>query len=427
MSSKIDELQGKLDETTKQALALKDQAKDGVFSGEQMQDAERLLGTVKDLTGQLRKAKGDERIIADLDALAAGAGDLGEVEGILSEEDLNSLTKRQPVRSRKSWGQQFTEAEPYKAFAKQFDGREVPASMHVDLPAVEMKAILTDSGVGAALLSPDERGLIDYGPYQRPLVLRDLISNGRTSSNSVRYARITGWTNAAAGVHEASTATGTGTSGGVKPQSDIQTTAFTATVVTIAHWFAASKQSLSDVPLLRTLIDQFGRYGLAEEEEDQIIGGTGVANDQLDGFRLASGIQTQAFSTTIADSIRKAITKVQVNGQANPNGVLMNPADAEAVDLAKDSQLRYFGNGPFGLGPNTLWGLPRVVSQAVPAQKAYVADFRTILFLVRMDPTVAITDSHSDYFVRNLIAILFEERAANLIFRPSAICEVTTS
>jgi hypothetical protein len=29
----------------------------------------------------------------------------------------------------------------------------------------------------------------------------------------------------------------------------------------------------------------------------------------------------------------------------------MNPADVEVVDLAQDANDRYYGNGPFSLGP----------------------------------------------------------------------------
>lgn len=33
-------------------------------------------------------------------------------------------------------------------------------------------------------------------------------------------------------------------------------------------------------------------------------------------------------------------------------------------------------NGPFGAGPTTIWDLPRVVTEAVPAGQAIAADWR---------------------------------------------------
>jgi hypothetical protein len=36
-----------------------------------------------------------------------------------------------------------------------------------------------------------------------------------------------------------------------------------------------------------------------------------------------------------------------------------------------------------------------------------------------------VSDSHSDYFIKNLLAILAEIRAALVVFRASAFCEVT--
>jgi hypothetical protein len=42
-----------------------------------------------------------------------------------------------------------------------------------------------------------------------------------------------------------------------------------------------------------------------------------------------------------------------------------------------------------------------------------------------MDAQIYTTDSHSDYFIRNLFVILAEERVALVVFRPSAFAKVT--
>lgn len=438
MSVKLDELRGELAAQVKEADVLKAAAHDREFTPEETAKANGVLTEVKRLKGEMDAAAKADGLRSAIDALDIVTDD----DGPITEADVKALNERMktapagaPVR-QKGWGEQFTESEQFKPFREKFEGKDISAQARIDVPRVGMKVNpFTDAGAsqGVPLLAPDQRGLIDMGPFQRPLVLRDLVSNGRTAQTSVRYARITGFTNAAAGVHEAVTVTGTNPAGGLKPQSDMAVTAFTATVVTIAHWFAASKQSLSDIPLLRSLIDNYGRYGLSEEEEDEMIAGTGAANDQLDGFNTVSGMQTQAFDTDIFKSVRKGITKIRKNGQARPNGVLLNLEDEESIDLYRLNQGggantgAWVGNGPFRTGPNSLWGLPVVSTPATPAGKAYVADFRTILFLMHEDPSVAVTDSHADYFVRNLIALLFEERATQLIIRPTAICEVATA
>lgn len=358
----------------------------------------------------------------------------GSEETVITEDSIKGVRSEHKAKERRTWGEAFTGSEEYQGAIKSLGGREASQNSRIHIGPVDTKAIFTGGSAtqGAPLINPDQQGLVDEGPLKRPLALRDLITVGRTSSDAVRYARVTGFTNAATGVHEASTATGTNAAGGLKPQSDVATQTATANVVTIAHWFAVTKQALADAPYVRTLIDSFGRYGLQEEEEDQIIAGTGAANDQLVGFNTVSGMQTQAFDTDIFKTVRKAKTLIRKIGRATATGVLMNLEDEETIDLYRLNQGggagtgSWVGNGPFRTGPNTLWGLPIVSTDAVPASKCYVADFRTIVLLVRQDAQMTMTDSHADYFVRNLVAMLFEERATSLVMRPKAIVECAT-
>ena len=41
-----------------------------------------------------------------------------------------------------------------------------------------------------------------------------------------------------------------------------------------------------------------------------------------------------------------------------------------------------------------------------------------------MDATIYTTDSHADYFIRNIFVILAEERVALPVFRPAAFASV---
>jgi hypothetical protein len=43
----------------------------------------------------------------------------------------------------------------------------------------------------------------------------------------------------------------------------------------------------------------------------------------------------------------------------------------------------------------------------------------------RMQAALYTTDSHSDFFIRNILVILAEERLALTVFRPAAFVEVT--
>lgn len=321
---------------------------------------------------------------------------------------------------RKSVGQQFTEDfQEFKDWREAIAPHgDIPETMRVgNSPAMHFKALITGASVtsAGAMVRRDYAGLVEL-PF-RPLMLRDLITIGTTGSDLIEYPRVTGYTNAAAAVAEATASSG---GSGAKPESNIALEKVTTSVKTIAHWIAASKRALSDAGQIRTLIDNFLDYGLEEELEDQIISGDGVG-ENFTGITGTTGITEQAWSTNILTTTRKARTKVKVTGRANATGYLLHPTDWETIDLLQDNEGRYYYGGPSILGNPRLWGLPVVESEAQPVGFGWCADFRTIVLWDREQATVRVSDSHSDFFVRNLVAILAELRAALGVFRPAAL------
>ena len=76
--------------------------------------------------------------------------------------------------------------------------------------------------------------------------------------------------------------------------------------------------------------------------------------------------------------------------------------------------------------PNTLWGLPRVESESVPVGHAIVGAFKVGgTVFQREGTTIFASDSHADFFVRNLVAVLAEERLGLAVFFPAAFCYTT--
>src|SRR5690606_37334688 len=103
---------------------------------------------------------------------------------------------------------------------------------------------------------------------------------------------------------------------GGKPQSNITFEADSAPIVTIAHWVPASKQVLSDVPMLQSYVDGRLRYGLKFKEEAQLLKGSGVSLN-IDGiYTQASsyanpGVAVQA--ETRIDRLRLALLQVELS------------------------------------------------------------------------------------------------------------------
>jgi len=60
----------------------------------------------------------------------------------------------------------------------------------------------------------------------------------------------------------------------------------------------------------------------------------------------------------------------------------------------------------------------------VPAGVALVGDFRRAVLWDREQANITITDSHDNFFIRNMVAILAEERVAFGVIRPAAFVEI---
>jgi HK97 family phage major capsid protein len=279
---------------------------------------------------------------------------------------------------------------------------------------------------GGALVTPQYLPGVLPLP-QRPLTIRDLLSQDTTDSDTLSYARQTAFDSAAAPVAQA-----TSLATGLKPQSSIGWTRVTTPIESIATWMAATRRQLADAGQTRSLIDNQLTLMLKLVEEDQLLNGNGTSPN-LRGILATSGVQTLVLTAVAAapfinfDGLRDAIRLIRTGAAfAEPNGIIMNPIDAAKADETKDTQARYLGNGPFAATIDTIWRLPRVESLAITAGTALVGAFKQgATIFDREDPVILTADQHSDFFIRNLVAVLIEERLGLAVFFPAAFCLVT--
>jgi hypothetical protein len=64
-----------------------------------------------------------------------------------------------------------------------------------------------------------------------------------------------------------------------------------------------------------------------------------------------------------------------------------------------------------------------VQSTSIATNNFFMGDGTMAAIFDRMDATILVGDQHSDFLIRNMIAILAEERLALACFRPVRICE----
>lgn len=362
--------------------------------------------------------------------------------GLAKDDPERKMAQAQPDSKRRSTlGASFARSAEYKSLLSGVPNGKFSEKMRVQSNPMDVPGGMKDlfySGnreeSAGFLVEDDRRGLLSPF-YQRPLSIRSLVASGSTTSDTIEYVRMVAVDNNAAVVPEARSTdpigngtggTTTAALGGLKPQSGFEFERDSTTVKTIAHWIPITKRALSDASQIRTMIDSFLRYGLEEALEDELLSGAGTGEHFL-GLLNVPGTQTitAGVGEDNMDITLKARTQVQIGGRATPTAYAMNPIDWQNFELMRNDNGDFYGAGPFSRTGPVLWGLPVVMSEAVDPGTAWVADWNWAVLYDREQASVQATDSHADFFVRNLVAILAELRAAFAVLRPSAFCKIT--
>lgn len=375
---------------------------------------DELLREATTAKAQLDRRRSDDALSAALADLDTGVLPLRPASG--------SLPRFSHGRRIESLGTQF--AQVYAQWRRENrsglpKGAETTLLKDVSYETLFAATLTEDAASGGDLVVPDYRPGIIPGAT-RQLTIADLIAPGTTDSNLITYMVETAYTNAADTVAEAAT----------KPESTLTFDAVSDPVRKIAHWLPCTEEVLDDVPQLRSYIDARLRLGVQLAEDDQLLNGTTTAPDIV-GIRNRTGLATDVVRTdpeTNADALARQISALTVATGIPPTGIVIHPTNWLTILLSKTDTGEYIGVGPFGrvVAP-TLWNLPVAVSPVITAGTALVGAFRTAAQIFRKGGiNVAITNSHQDYFIKNLVAIRAEERLALAVYRPGAFGEVTS-
>ncbi len=391
------------------------------FTAEERQQVANLLAEAKQHKDKIKELEGDEamrKAILELGADVDLAGDRPDLPAGAAGE-------------KGSLGERFVSAEAYKTWLKAVapSGAIPDSARGLSSPPIQFRSLLgrkglltgsSDTSAGAFVVT-DQSGI--YEPLgRRPLTLRGLVSQRTTGSDLVEFVRQTVGVSQAAPVAEANVtdyAGATGEVSGEKPEGSMAFERVQVPVKTIAVWIPATKRALSDASQLKGIIDQELQDDLEECLEDEIIGGDG-SGEHFTGLLNTSGVLEQAWDTDMLTTVRKARTALRVTGRSRPTGILLHPNDAETLDLLKDGEQRFYFGGPADGGVQRVWRVPVVESEAMPEGIGLMGDFRKAVIWDREQASIQVSDSHSDFFIRNMVAVLAECRMAFGVIRPSA-------
>jgi HK97 family phage major capsid protein len=265
----------------------------------------------------------------------------------------------------------------------------------------------------ATVSGPAERDPTILGPLRPRSTLLDLIPRLPTTLGSIEYLKSTRTGAAAVQAVE----------GALKSEVGLDFELVTAKVATVAAWLPASRQVLDDIPGLTDFVQTQLLDAVDQATELQILSGSGLPGN-LSGLLLEATPYARAQPGDLAiDSLRRAATQVHLSG-GTPTGVVLNPADLEALELQRDLEGRFLLT--LAVNPETgdtaIWRMPAVQHVAIAEGTFLLGDFqRGVRIHDREQASVRLSTEDRDNFIKNMVTVLCELRLALATPRPDLL------
>lgn len=394
MNAKIKALQNEAVTFTAKArtIAEKAQAEARPFTAAEQADYDDAVGKAKSYLGQIKTLKADEAVLDQAKGLAARIGT--------------------PLGSD-GHGGGVPRAKGRVGLAGKA-GKEL-ASRIADGMVDGQKALLPSGTAHAGVpLLPE---VVELGHPSNTLLdaLVALPAPGPTFKALVQRQR----TNNAAPVAE----------GATKPTSVFGLEEIEVNLEVLAHLSEPTPRYwFEDNDALQVFVQDELVRGLRDALEGQVLEGDGT-RPNLQGILTTSGVQVQAFTTDVARSVRAAITKLETAGHEDNHLVILSPADWEKAETARaegSGQLEAVANVT-ERAQRTLWGVPVVVSNALPNGTGLVIDREAVVVYSDNVVDVRWSETVADDFEKNHVRARVESRYAAVVSKPLGVVRVATA
>jgi HK97 family phage major capsid protein len=288
----------------------------------------------------------------------------------------------------------------------------------------ERKTTITSTAVGSATtgILQIERtpGIVQEARQQ--LMIRDALTSRPTTLQLVDFVKV----NAPLAIGSPQTEASD------KAQNAATFTTKSERVQTLATWIPATKQVLDDFTELMGFLQTGLPYYVNLDEELELLLGSG-SDPHLDGLITQATAYNTALTPAVGgwtriDIVGRVIQQITTAKELQPTFIVLNPVDIWSMRLTKDSQGRYILGDP--MQPLTsIFGLTPIVTTNVAVGTFLVGSGSPIACEIRdrMGMTIEIATQHSDYFVKNMIAIRAEKRLALVVYRPASFITGTFS
>lgn len=327
----------------------------------------------------------------------------------------------------KTIGAAFVQSKAYKAVKERgFRGNWGTGPIEVGEKVDSMTGVVSEVNTGevggSQFLPQRVAGVV--APVEYALRINDLLLQGETTQNSIMVVKETvTQIGSGSGFTPGELKTGEGQT---KPGSYIEFDTVTVPVVKLATFLPVADEFLEDEAGLRDYIDGRMRTFVRRSEEDKLLNGSG---GDFAGLLTNAGaaVAADVAGDNLFDAILAGIVSVRVDGGAEPDSCVMNATTWGKLQALKaiSGAGGYFSGGPYATRANP-WGLREVISESITTDEVLVGAFGTEAQVWRRGGlTLDASNSHADFFARNMTAIRAEERLTLAVYRDEAFVVCT--
>lgn len=408
--SRQKELKEQIAKSREELKAAFDSQEDGKYSAEAK---EKIKGLNTELAG----------LVDDLKIEEAKANNEKAME--INDAPVNAIPNADVQEAGvKSIGEMFVGTDAYKAYndngVKGVDSN------------VEFKTTLNTTGYAPESLRAP--GILETA-LRNPDSVIGLFDQIQTNQNAYVYLEETTFTNNAGAVAEAADIS-------TSNEGALAFTERTESIRKMATFLPVTDELLADVAGIQGYVNSRLSTMMKLNLDNQLINGSGSAPN-LTGVLQKSGINTFDYTGDPyggelgkLGQIYQAITEIRKDAFVEPDAIVMHPSDwydlvtsVSEVTTSGSKNPLFVVAGGFGDAPAPkLWGLNVVPSTVIAAGTVLVGKFGggdAAQVIMREGVDLAVSDSHSDFFAKNQLAIRLTMRLGFAIYRPTAFCSIT--
>ena len=236
---------------------------------------------------------------------------------------------------------------------------------HSRSAAFEIKAdMTTGADFTGSVIAADRVPGYKFDPT-RPQHIRELLAQGSTTSDVVRYVKESGYSNGADITAE----------GATFAQSDFDMTAPDANVKKIGTYFRISEEMLADTAQLTSYLSSRAPEKLLDVEDAHVLGGNDLGGIENSATVFAAGSLADAVDNANEFDVIVASLNQLALANYNADTILLNPTDFHKILLLKDTQNNYLKDQVYsGLQP-VFMGVKVVLNSAISAGNFLIGNF----------------------------------------------------